>query len=314
MDTHLPYHIPALLEPTVNLLITDPDGVYVDCTMGGAGHSRAILKRLSSKGRLLGFDQDADARRNIPDDPRFIFVNSNFRYLYNFLRYYGIDKVDGILADLGVSFHHFDEAGRGFSFREDAPLDMRMNRNAGMTAADLLADFDEESLRNAIEKYTDLKKIPSIVKAILAARQKEPVMTTGSLAKALEPVLNPKSLKKDLAQVFQMLRIMVNDELGALNDLLDQADYVVKTGGRIAVLSYHSGEDRLIKSFIKTGYADPMKTASHDIYGETPSPWNRITRSPVVADDEEVAVNPRSRSAKLRVAERNSLPWPPAGF
>lgn len=312
MDTHLPYHIPALLEPTVNLLITDPDGVYVDCTMGGAGHSRAILERLSPKGRLLGFDQDADARRNIPDDPRFTFVNSNFRFLYNFLRYYGIEKVDGILADLGVSFHHFDDAERGFSFREDAPLDMRMNRNARLTAAELLGTFDEDSLRNALGKYTDLKKVNSIAKAILREQQQEPIVTTGELARVLEPVLNPKSFKKELAQVFQMLRIMVNDELGALNDLLDQADYVVKTGGRIAILSYHSGEDRLIKSFIKTGYADPMESVRHDIYGVVPSPWTKVTRSPVVADESEVEANPRSRSAKLRVAERNSLPWPPA--
>lgn len=312
MDTHLPYHIPALLEPTVNLLITDPDGVYVDCTMGGAGHSRAILERLSPKGRLLGFDQDADARRNIPDDPRFTFVNSNFRYLYNFLRYYGIEKVDGILADLGVSFHHFDDAERGFSFREDAPLDMRMNRNARLTAADLLGTFGEDSLRNALGKYTDLKKVNSIAKAILREQQQEPIVTTGELARVLEPVLNPKSFKKELAQVFQMLRIMVNDELGALNSLLNQADYVVKTGGRIAILSYHSGEDRLIKSFIKTGYADPMESVRHDIYGVVPSPWTKVTRSPVVADEAEVEANPRSRSAKLRVAERNSQPWPPA--
>ncbi len=309
MDTNIPYHIPALLKPTIDLLVVNPDGVYVDCTMGGAGHTRAILDRLSPKGRLFAFDQDSDAQANIPDDPRVTFVNANFRYLYNFLRFYGVDKVDGILADLGVSFHHFDDGERGFSFREDAPLDMRMNRNSQFTAADYLASMDEEGLRDALREYTDLNKIATITNAILDARKKAPITTTGELVAALEPVLNPKgfnpkNFKKDLAQVFQMLRIMVNGEFSALKELLEQSNYLLKVGGRLAILSYHSGEDRIIKNFIQNGTTGPANSLHNDIYGKSSAAWKRITRSPITADTEEVETNPRARSAKLRVAER----------
>lgn len=311
MEEPLPYHIPALLEPTVEKLITDPDGVYVDCTMGGAGHTRAILDRLSSKGRLFGFDQDIDALGNAPDDPRFTFVHSNFSYLYNFLRYYGVKQVNGILADLGVSFHHFDKAERGFSFREDAPLDMRMNRDARYTAADYLADMDEVQIYDALKRYTDLSGGKKIAARLYAAGKETPITTTGRLAEVLEPVLNPKNYKKDLAQVFQMLRIMVNGEMSALESLLYQANYLVKPGGRLAILSYHSGEDRMIKNFIKTGIAgDRISSSGHSIYGTHQSPWEKVTRSPITADEAEVEANPRSRSAKLRVAERNDEPWP----
>lgn len=309
MEVNLPYHIPALLNASVDLLVTNPDGVYVDCTMGGAGHSRAILERLSPNGRLLGFDQDKDALANVPDDPRFTFINANFRYLYNFLKFYGIEKVDGILADLGVSFHHFDESSRGFSFREDAPLDMRMNREGAFTAAQILEAMDEEKLRDALSRYTDISRVARIASAIARQKTKSPITTTGELAALLEPELNPKSFKKDLAQVFQMLRIIVNDEFGALEVLLWQADYVVRPGGRLAILSYHSGEDRIIKNFIKTGMIGNVWGASPSIYGNSPSPWNRVTRSPIVADEAEVEANPRSRSAKLRVAERNDVVW-----
>lgn len=306
----MPYHIPALLRPTVDLLVTDPDGIYVDCTMGGAGHTRAILEKLSPKGRLLGFDQDADARRNIPDDPRFTFVHANFRYLHNFLRFYATGPVDGILADLGVSFHHFDDAERGFSFREDAPLDMRMNREMDFTAADFLANLSEEELREAFVKYTDLKNQKKLIQAIVSKRVESPIETTGQLAGLLEPVLNPKNYKKDLAQVFQMLRIMVNGEMRALEDLMEQAPYALKPGGRLAILSYHSGEDRIIKNFIKTGNAGGVesRSAAEAIYGMGSSPWNRVTRSPITPSEDEVEANPRSRSAKLRVAERNNNP------
>lgn len=299
------YHTPALLEETLDLLNIKQSGVYIDATFGGGGHSRAILNRLGPEGRLLGFDRDMDASQNIPDDPRFTFVHSDFRYIPNFLRYYGIEKVDGILADLGVSFHHFDDASRGFSFREDAPLDMRMNRDSQRTAADILATADTEELEQMFRAYTDLKRSKSIAETIIKARASSPVNTTGSLTQVLTPVLNPKNIKKDLAQAFQALRIETNDEMGALRHLLQNSLKVLAPEGRLAVITYHSIEDRMVKNFMRTGNVEGK--AEQDFYGRILTPWKLINRSPIVPSAEEVENNPRSRSAKLRVAELVSI-------
>lgn len=299
------YHTPALLEETLDLLNIKQSGVYIDATFGGGGHSRAILNRLGPEGRLLGFDRDMDASQNIPDDPRFTFVHSDFRYIPNFLRYYGIEKVDGILADLGVSFHHFDDASRGFSFREDAPLDMRMNRDSQRTAADILATADTEELEQMFRAYTDLKRPKSIAETIIKARASSPVNTTGSLTQVLTPVLNPKNIKKDLAQAFQALRIETNDEMGALRHLLQNSLKVLAPEGRLAVITYHSIEDRMVKNFMRTGNVEGK--AEQDFYGRILTPWKLINRSPIVPSAEEVENNPRSRSAKLRVAELVSI-------
>ena len=295
------YHVPALLEECIKALEIKPDGVYADATFGGGGHSRAILRALGPGGRLFGFDQDADALANRPDDARFTFVYSNFRFLRNFMRFYGIDRFDGILADLGVSFHHFDDASRGFSFREDAPLDMRMNRRAGRSAASIVADWSEEELRDMFRKFTDLRQAPAVARAIVKARGLSPITTTGDLARAVAPALNPKSEKKDLAQVFQAFRIEVNRELDALSEFLLQMPQVLKPGGRLAVLTYHSLEDRLVKNFFKTGNLAGVE--HKDFYGRAQTCWKLINRSPITASPEEVERNPRSRSAKLRVAE-----------
>lgn len=295
------YHIPALLPETMAALDIRPDGIYVDATFGGGGHSRAILERLGPNGRLLGFDQDADAAANAPDDSRFTFVRSNFRYMRNFLRYYGVDKVDGILADLGVSFHHFDDAERGFSFRADAPLDMRMNRKASRTAAELLADIDEKDLTSLFRTYADLKDPKKAARAIIDARGKMPLLTTFQLADAVRPALNPKGEKKEMAQVFQSLRIAVNSEMEALTDLLTAAPNILKPGGRMAILTYHSVEDRLVKNFFRSGNASG--DVEKDFYGRVICPWKLVNRSPIVASEEEVERNPRSRSAKLRAAQ-----------
>lgn len=295
------YHTPALLTETIDLLNIDPSEIYVDATFGGGGHSRAILAHLAPDGHLFGFDRDLDALSNAPDDPRFTFVHSNFRFIPNFLTYYGVEKADGILADLGVSFHHFDEAERGFSFREDAPLDMRMNRLAPRTAADIIAAYDEEQLRGLFRMYTDLKQSGSIAKAIVKARNESPVNTTLRLVDAISPTLNRKTLKKDLAQAFQALRIEVNDEMGALKDLLRNSLTVLKQGGRIAVITYHSIEDRLVKNFFRSGNCEGE--VEKDFYGRVLTPWMPVTRSPIVPSEEEVERNPRARSAKLRVAK-----------
>lgn len=309
-DHTIPYHIPALLIPSLEGLITNPDGIYVDATFGGGGHARAILERLGDKGRLLAFDQDAAAFANRPEDPRFIFVHSNFRYLKNFLRYHGIDRIDGLLADLGVSFHHFDDPERGFSFRQEAPLDMRMNREAPCSASTLLAEISAEELQSLLKTHTDLKRSRDIAAAIIAARQASPVDTTTRLADIVMPLLNPKAQKKDLAQVFQALRIAVNGEMDALAALLRSSVEVIRPGGRLAVISYHSGEDRMVKNFMKTGRLDGDEDT--DIFGHSLSPWRLVTRTPIVPSEEEIEANPRSRSAKLRVAQRTDLPWPPA--
>lgn len=295
------YHTPALLAETLDLLHLNPSGVYVDATFGGGGHSRAILERLGHEGRLFGFDRDIDALANVPDDPRFTFVHSDYRFIPNFLQYHGVERVDGILADLGVSFHHFDSGERGFSFREDAPLDMRMNRRGGRSAADIVADSSAEELTRIFRTYSDLKKPGLIAGSVVKARSLKPVDTTFRLAEAITPVLNPKSLKKDLAQAFQALRIETNNELRSLSYLLTNSISIMKPEGRLAIITYHSIEDRMVKNFMRSGNIEGE--VRQDIYGRILTPWTLITRSPVTPSPEEVERNPRSRSAKLRVAE-----------
>lgn len=295
------YHIPALLPEAIEGLDIKSDGVYADITFGGGGHSRAILERLSDKGHLYGFDRDLDARDNAPEDSRFTFVHSNYRYILNFMRYYGVEKLDGILADLGVSFHHFDDAQRGFSFRNDAPLDMRMTKNAHHSAADYLASASEEDLERIFRSYTDLKRPRAVAKAIVKRREQGAIETTFQLSDAVRPILNPRSEKKELAQVFQALRIEVNDEAASLQDFLNASIKILKPGGRLAVITYHSIEDRMVKNFMKTGNVDGQE--EKDFFGRSSTPWKLITRSPIVPSEEEVERNPRSRSAKLRVAE-----------
>ncbi len=295
------YHIPALLPEVIKGLDIKPDGTYIDATFGGGGHSRAILARLGDNGRLFGFDRDMDAFDNAPDDPRFTFVHSDFRYIGNFLHFYHAGKADGILADLGVSFHHFDDADRGFSFRTDAPLDMRMNRKAEKTAASVIAEASKEKLEEIFRLYTDLKRTGALAQAIIAAREAAPVETTFRLAEAVRKSINPRQEKKDLAQVFQALRIVVNDEMGALKTLLTQSLKVLKPGGRIAVITYHSIEDRLVKNFFRSG--NFRGEVEKDFYGRAETPWIAVTRSPIVPSEEEIERNPRSRSAKLRIAQ-----------
>lgn len=295
------YHIPALLPEVIKGLDIKPDGTYIDATFGGGGHSHAILARLGDNGRLFGFDRDMDAFDNAPDDPRFTFVHSDFRYIGNFLHFYHAGKADGILADLGVSFHHFDDADRGFSFRTDAPLDMRMNRKAEKTAASVIAEASKEKLEEIFRLYTDLKRTGALAQAIIAAREAAPVETTFRLAEAVRKSINPRQEKKDLAQVFQALRIVVNDEMGALKTLLTQSLKVLKPEGRIAVITYHSIEDRLVKNFFRSGnFRGEMEK---DFYGRAETPWIAVTRSPIVPSEEEIERNPRSRSAKLRIAQ-----------
>ncbi len=295
------YHIPALLTESIDALNINACGSYVDATFGGGGHSRAILQRLGPAGHLYGFDRDIDALQNAPDDSRFTFVHSDYRFIPNFLHYYGCDKVDGILADLGVSFHHFDSGERGFSFREEAPLDMRMNQKGERTAARIIADASPEKLESIFRAYTDLKRPRLLVNAIVKARSVSPILTTSQLTDVLTPALNPKNLKKDLAQAFQALRIETNDELHSLQRLLLNSLSVLKPGGRFAIITYHSIEDRMVKNFFRSGNLEGK--VEQDFYGRVLTPWKQITRNPVVPSAEEIERNPRSRSAKLRVAE-----------
>lgn len=295
------YHIPALLTESIDALNINACGSYVDATFGGGGHSRAILQRLGPAGHLYGFDRDIDALQNAPDDSRFTFVHSDYRFIPNFLHYYGCDKVDGILADLGVSFHHFDSGERGFSFREDAPLDMRMNQKGERTAARIIAEASPEKLESIFRAYTDLKRPRILVNAIVKARSVSPILTTAQLTDALTPALNPRNLKKDLAQAFQALRIETNDELHSLQRLLLNSLSVLKPVGRLAIITYHSIEDRMVKNFFRSGNLEGK--VAQDFYGRVLTPWKLITRNPVVPSEQEIELNPRSRSAKLRVAE-----------
>lgn len=291
------YHIPALLHESIEGLAIKPDGNYVDVTFGGGGHSRAIMERLGPRGRLMGMDQDMDAWSNRLQDPRFTFAHANFAFLKNFLRYYGFEGVDGILADLGVSFHHFDDVERGFTFRADAPLDMRMNRSASFTARDLLNTYSEERLADVLYLYGELRQSRRLAAAIVKSR---PLMTTGELVDVVRPLLKPAQEKKELSMVFQALRIEVNGELEALAKLLAQSLEVLNPGGRLAVITYHSLEDRLVKNFMRTGNIEGK--LDKDFFGRVNTPW-RVVGKVSVPNDEEVARNPRSRSAKLRVAE-----------
>ncbi len=295
------YHVPALLRECIDGLDIKPDGTYVDVTFGGGGHSRAIIAGLGDKGRLFSFDQDMDAYANRIDDPRFTFVHSNFRFLRNFMRYYGVEKADGIMADLGVSFHHFDTAERGFSFRADAPLDMRMNRDGALDANTVLNTYSDTDLGRVLTVYGDLRRPGPIVKAILRARANGEIATTGQLLDVIRPAVNPRQEKKELAQVFQALRIEVNGEMQALADFLQASTKVLRPGGRLVVLTYHSLEDRMVKNFLKTGNLEGE--LQKDFYGKPLTPWRLITRQPLSASAEEVASNPRSRSARLRIAE-----------
>lgn len=294
------YHIPALLEPTLDGLDIKKDGIYVDATLGGAGHTRAILDRLGPDGRLFSFDQDIEAIVRAPHDPRLTTVHSNFCYLLNFMDYYGVDgKVDGVLADLGVSFHHFDDAARGFSFRADGPLDMRMNPDARLSAADIVAEADEDRLTEIFRLYGELKQARRIARRLIDLRSTNPVDTTGRLVEAVTPLLNPAREKKELAQVFQALRIEVNSEMDVLATLLSAALATLAPGGRLAIITYHSLEDRMVKNFMRTGSVTGRE--EKDFFGNIASPVRPLTSKPVVPDDEEIERNPRSRSAKLRV-------------
>ncbi len=299
-----PYHIPALLEQSLQALDIKPGGTYVDVTYGGGGHSSAIVSRLDAAegGRLFGFDQDEDAVANAIIDERFTIVHSNFRFIRNFMRYYGVDAVDGVLADLGVSFHHFDTPERGFSFRADGPLDMRMNRRATTSAARFLNDASEERIAEVLFLYGEIRQSRRMAAAIAAARRTQPIDTVGRLLEIINPFIDPRKEKKELAQVFQALRIEVNDEMGALRDMLRGALSVLRPGGRLAVITYHSLEDRLVKNFIKTGNFEGHLVK--DFYGRAETPFRILSSRPVTPDDEEIARNPRSRSAKLRVAEK----------
>lgn len=297
------YHIPALLQPSVGALCIDPDGIYVDATYGGGGHSREILSHLTG-GHLYAFDQDIDAVRRASPDPRFTMIHGNFRYLRNFLRYYGVapGEVSGILADLGVSFHHFDDADRGFSFRWDGDLDMRMNRAGGRTAAQVLAESTEERLADILYLYGELKNARRIASEIARRNSSRPISTVQDLLEVVRPLVNPRQEKKELAQIFQALRIEVNDELASLKALLTQSLEMLHSGGRLAVITYHSLEDRLVKNFMKTG--DFEGKAQKDFYGKPICGIRPVVSKPIVPAGEEIEANPRSRSAKLRIAEK----------
>lgn len=297
------YHIPAMLEPCMEGLNINPDGVYADLTFGGGGHSRAILSRLSKKGKLIVFDQDMDAYANVPDDDRIIFCHSNFCYFANFLDYYRFPKIDGIIADLGVSFHHFDEAERGFSFRFDGPLDMRMNRDRRKSAETVLNEYAEDELTNIFRLYGEMNNAKKIAQTIVKARASKPLTQISQLNAILEPMVGADRQKKDLAKVFQAIRIEVNDEMDTLKRMLESVPGALKEGGRLVVLTYHSLEDRLVKNFVKVGNFDGKQ--EKDFYGNAVRPLEPIGKV-TGPDDEEIERNPRSRSAKLRVAERTA--------
>ena len=295
------YHVPVLLRESVDGLAIQPDGVYVDVTFGGGGHSKEILSRLGSKGHLYSFDQDADAEKNIVNDDRFTFVRSNFRYLNNWMQYYGVEKIDGLLADLGVSSHHFDDETRGFSFRFDAPLDMRMNKRAGQTAADILNNYTEEQLADVFYLYGEIKNAKRVAKTICEYRQQKPLQTTADLREATSPIIHPEREKKETAKLYQALRIEVNHEMEALRDMLLSATKLLRQGGRLSVITYHSLEDRIVKNVMKAGNAEGK--IEQDFYGRLQSPFHLVNKV-ATPSEEEVQSNPRSRSAKLRIAEK----------
>lgn len=308
------YHVPVLLKESVDGLNIQSGGVYVDVTFGGGGHSSEILSRLDEQAHLYSFDQDADAEQNVMrsevgaerrfvDDSRFTFVRSNFRYLKNWMRYYGVESIDGLLADLGVSSHHFDDESRGFSFRFDAQLDMRMNKRAGKTAADIVNDYDEEALANLFYLYGEIKQSRRLAAAVVKARSQQRIATTQDLLGILEPIFRREREKKDLAKVFQALRIEVNHEMDALKEMLKSATELLKPGGRLSVITYHSLEDRIVKNIMKTGNVEGKRI--QDFYGRIETPFTLINNKVIVPSKNEQQENPRSRSAKLRIAEKN---------
>jgi len=297
------YHIPVLLKESVDGLNVKPDGIYVDVTFGGGGHSKEILSRLGHEGHLFSFDQDADAEANadIDAEGNFTFVRSNFRYLKNWMQYHGVEQIDGLLADLGVSSHHFDDESRGFSFRYDAPLDMRMNKRAGMTAADVVNDYDEERLADVLYLYGEMRNSRKLASMVVKARQRNRIETTQDLMNVVGIKAESRD-KKELARLFQALRIEVNHEMDALKEMLLSATELLKPGGRLSVITYHSLEDRMVKNVMKTGNAEGKRI--QDFYGKVETPYSLVNNKVIQPSQEEQQMNPRSRSAKLRVAER----------
>ncbi len=296
------YHVPVLLKESIDGLDIQPDGIYVHVTFGGGGHSKEILSRLGKKGHLYSFDQDADAEKNIMNDDRFTFIRSNFRYISNWMQYYEVEKIDGLLADLGVSSHHFDDESRGFSFRfEDAPLDMRMNKRAGLTASDVLNNYTEEQLANIFYLYGELKNARRLAKVVCEGRVQKPIKTTADFISVIQPLMNSEREKKDMAKVYQALRIEVNHEMDALRDMLRGATELLREGGRLSVITYHSLEDRIVKNIMKAGNAEGK--IQQDFFGRISAPY-RLVNKLTTPSDEEQERNPRSRSAKLRIAER----------
>ena len=313
MTDTMPYHIPVLLKESIDGLDIKPGGVYVDVTFGGGGHSSEILKRLDGTGHLYSFDQDADAENNIEKQlgergkgagagANFTFVRSNFRYLKNWMRYYGEENIDGLLADLGVSSHHFDDFGRGFSFRQDAPLDMRMNKRASMTAADIIETYTEQQLADVFYIYGELKQARRLAATICKSRTETKIKTTAQLAAIAEKHLSREREKKDMARLFQALRIEVNNEMTALKEMLAAATQLIKPGGRLSVITYHSLEDRIVKNFMRSGNAEGK--VSQDFFGRRETPFRLVNSKVITPTGDEQERNPRSRSAKLRIAER----------
>ena len=301
-DVKQTYHVPVLLEESIDGLNLKKGGIYVDVTFGGGGHSKEILRRMDKSCKLYSFDQDEDAERNIVHDERFTFVRSNFRYLKNFLKYYGVEEVDGILADLGVSSHHFDDSERGFSFRFDGKLDMRMNKRAGMTAADILNNYDEAKLADIFYLYGELKNSRKLASVIVKRRSVKPFDTIGDFLETVKPLYGKEREKKEMAKVFQALRIEVNQEMEALKEMLYSATEMLKPGGRLSVITYHSLEDRMVKNIMKTGNIEGKM--EQDFFGNVKTPYKTINNKVIVPDDDEIETNPRSRSAKLRIAEK----------
>lgn len=296
------YHIPVLLRESVDGLGIRPGGVYVDVTFGGGGHSREIMARLSGGARLYGFDQDADAERQAFGGEGFTFVRSNFRYLKNWMRYYGVERLDGLLADLGVSSHHFDEGGRGFSFRFDGKLDMRMNQRARLTAAEVVNTYPEERLADLFYLFGELKNARKLAACVAKARALRPIETTEEFLEVVKPLFGRDREKKELAKAFQALRIEVNHEMDALKEMLSAATELLRPGGRLVVLTYHSLEDRMVKNLVKTGNVEGRRV--EDFFGNVECPFRAVNNKVIVPDEEEQRVNPRSRSAKLRIAEK----------
>ena len=298
------YHVPVLLHESIDGLDIRPSGTYVDVTFGGGGHSREILRRLGKDGHLFGFDQDGDSERNIPEgDGRFTFVRSNFRYLRNWMRYHGVESVDGVLADLGVSSHHFDDESRGFSFRFDSPLDMRMNKQASITAADVVNSYSEQQLADIFYLYGELRQSRRLAAAIVKARAVRPLLTTTQLVNTVTPLLPREREKKEVTKVFQALRIEVNHEMEALSEMLAAATDLLASGGRLSVITYHSLEDRIVKNMMKAG--NVTGTIEQDFFGRTQAPLRPLSNKVITPGEEELNANPRSRSAKLRVAVKS---------